>query len=45
MIHITKRKEMTMAQALGVRLLAIAIALVVCGIVTTITTGSRSTPP
>ncbi|MBQ3268099.1 MAG: ABC transporter permease [Atopobiaceae bacterium] len=39
MIHITKRKEMTMAQALGVRLLAIAIALVVCGIVTTITTG------
>ena len=39
MIHITKRKEMTMAQALGVRLLAIAIALVVCGVVTTITTG------
>jgi len=39
MIHITKRKEMPLAQSLGVRLAAIVVALVVCGIVTTLMTG------
>ena len=39
MVHITKRKEMPVVQALAVRLGAILLALVVCGIVTTITTG------
>ena len=39
MIHITKRKEMPLWQSLAVRLGAIVIALVVCGFITTITTG------
>ena len=39
MIHITKRKEMPFAQALLVRLGAIALALVVCAVVTTLATG------
>ena len=39
MIHITKRKEMPLAQTLAVRLAAIVVALVVCGIVTTLMTG------
>ena len=39
MIHITKRKEMPLAQSLAVRLGAIVVALVVCGIVTTLMTG------
>ena len=39
MMHITKRKELTPVQVLGVRLAAIAAALVICGIVTTMTTG------
>ena len=39
MIHITKRKEMPLWQSTAIRLGAIAIALVVCGIITTITTG------
>lgn len=39
MVHITKRKEMPLYQSLAVRLGAIALALVVCGVVTTLTTG------
>jgi simple sugar transport system permease protein len=39
MIHISKRKEMPMAQAAAIRLGAIALALVVCGIITAIVTG------
>ena len=39
MIHISKRKEMPMAQAAAIRLGAIAVALVVCGIITAIVTG------
>lgn len=39
MIHITKRKELTPIQVLSIRLGAIALALVVCGIVTTMLTG------
>ena len=39
MIHITKRKEMPLWQSLAVRLGAIVMALVVCGFITTITTG------
>ncbi len=39
MIHITKRKEMPLWQSTAIRLCAIVIALVVCGFITTITTG------
>ena len=39
MIHITKRKEMPLWQSLSVRLGAILVAIVVCGFITTITTG------
>lgn len=39
MIHISKRREMPLAQALAIRIGAIAVALVVCGIITAITTG------
>lgn len=39
MVHISKRKEMSRPQAIGIRLAAIAVALVVCGIVTTLVTG------
>ena len=39
MIHITKRKEMPALQANAIRLGAIALALVVCGIITAIVTG------
>lgn len=39
MVHISKRKEMPTLQAVGIRLLAIAVALVVCGVVTTLVTG------
>jgi simple sugar transport system permease protein len=39
MMHITKRKEMSLVWRLSVRLGAIAIALVVCGVVTTLTCG------
>lgn len=39
MIHITKRKQLPLAQSLAIRLGAIAIALVVCGVVTTLMTG------
>ena len=38
-MHISKRKEMPFAQALGIRVGAILLALVVCGIITTIFTG------
>ena len=38
-IHITKRKEMPLAQSTAIRLGAIAIALVVCGVITAIMTG------
>ncbi len=37
--HITKRKEMPLWQSLAVRFGAIVIALVVCGIITALTTG------
>ena len=39
MIHITKRKEMPLPQALAIRLLAIALSLVVCGVITAVMTG------
>ena len=39
MIHIAKRKEMSLAQASLIRAIAIALALVTCGIITTFTTG------
>lgn len=39
MIHITKRQEMPLAQELAIRLGAIAIALVVCGVITAMMTG------
>ena len=39
LLHITKRKTLNWAQAWGIRLAAILIALVFCGIITTITTG------
>ena len=39
MIHIVKRKEMPLAQSVGIRFGFIALALVVCGIVTMLTTG------
>ena len=39
MIHITKRKELLPQQVLGIRLGAIALALVVCGIITAMLTG------
>lgn len=38
-IHITKRKEMPLAQSTAVRLGAIVAALVVCGVITALTTG------
>ena len=37
--HITKRKEMPLWQSLAVRLGAIVIALIVCGVITALTTG------
>ncbi len=39
MVHISKRLRMPVAQAMAVRLGAIALALLVCGIITTLTTG------
>ena len=39
MVHITKRKEMPLWQSLSIRLGAIAVSLVICGIITTIATG------
>ena len=39
MIHIVKRKEMPLAQSLGIRAGFILLALVVCGFVTTFATG------
>ncbi len=39
LIHITKRGALPWHRAWGIRLLAILVALVVCGVITTITTG------
>ncbi len=39
LFHIVKRDEISMGKALGIRLLAILLALILCGIITTITTG------
>ena len=39
LVHITKRKALTTPQALAVRVAAIVISLVVCGIITTVFTG------
>ena len=39
MIHITKRKEMPLPQAMSIRLLSVILALVICGVITTILTG------
>ncbi len=39
MIHIVKRKEMPLAQSLGIRIGVIALALVVCGVITAFVTG------
>ena len=39
LVHITKRKNLDWWQAWGIRLIAIALALVLCAIVTSVTTG------
>ena len=39
MIHIVKRKEMPFAHAMAIRFGVIGLALIVCGIVTMLTTG------
>jgi simple sugar transport system permease protein len=39
MVHIVKRKELSQAQALAIRAGSIVVALVVCGIITTVMTG------
>jgi len=39
MIHVVKRKQMPMGQQLAIRLGIIVLALVVCGIITALTTG------
>ena len=39
MIHVTKRKDMPIAQAMAIRLGAIGVALVVCGVITALLTG------
>ncbi len=39
MIHVVKRKPMPLAQSLAIRLGFIALALVVCGVITTFATG------
>ena len=39
MIHITKRKELPFAKTIGIRVAAVALALVVCGVITMILTG------
>lgn len=39
MIHITKRKELPFAKTIGIRIGAIALALVACGVITMILTG------
>ncbi len=39
LFHITKRKELSWQSAWGIRIIAILAALVVCGIITTLTTG------
>ena len=39
MIHVAKRKEMPLAQSLGIRIGVIALALVVCGVITAFVTG------
>lgn len=39
MVHIVKRKEMPLAQSLGIRIGIIVLALVVCGVITAIMTG------
>lgn len=39
LFHIVKKDSLTWYQALGIRVLAIILALIVCGVITTITTG------
>ena len=39
LFHIVKRDTLPLHQALGIRALAILLALILCGIITTITTG------
>lgn len=39
MIHISKRKEMPLSQSMAIRGLSIVLALVICGVITTILTG------
>ena len=39
LIHITKRSDISFARSLVIRLIAIAIALLVCGLITSLTTG------
>lgn len=39
MMHITKRKEMPLSESMAIRALSIILALVVCGVITTILTG------
>ena len=39
MIHIAKRKEMPLLQSMAIRGLSVVLALVICGVITTILTG------
>ena len=39
LVHITKRKDVVLGRSIAIRILAILIALLVCGVITTITTG------
>ena len=39
LVHLTKRKDMPLGRAIAIRAAAIVIALVVCGILTTVVTG------
>ena len=39
MIHVVRRKDMPIAQAMAIRFGVIALALVVCGVITALTTG------
>lgn len=42
LFHIVKRDALPWYKSLGIRFLAILLALILCGIITTITTGNQS---
>ena len=41
LIHITRRKYVSMKRSWGIRAVAIVLALIVCALVTTLTTGEN----